>query len=489
MKILLVENDDSIRSSLSRFLTSLGHSVFQSANGKKALDMLTSENVHLVLSDIRMPEMDGQTLLKTIKNDDKLMETAVVLFTGHGDIKGAVEAMKNGAYDYLLKPINVEELDILIDRISEFLLLKQKNKQLTEHFDDQVEAATRDVHKELDSTRKALARELGAAGIGILSDSLRTVFETAKKLHHNPDIPALIVGETGTGKELVARYIHFGDGDVWTPFVPLNCAAISSELFESELFGYEAGTFTGGHPKGKKGKLELARDGTLFLDEITEMPLAHQNKLLRVIQEREYYRVGGLERLTTNARFICATNRNIQKCIVEGNFRQDLYFRLNVGYIIIPPLRERKEEILPLALMFLNNLRERKPTRFKSISPEAAALLEEYPWPGNIRELKNTIERIVLYWNEEEIKPRHLDHFSQTTSSEIDMKLDDRTIDPEVFELPQDGIDLNRFILNIVRQSLEKYRWNKTQTAHHLGISYRVLQTYIKHLESREENL
>jgi len=482
MKILLVEDNLDVRKSLKDFLSETGHVVIERGDGKEALEFLKKENVHLVLSDIQMPLMDGYELLKKIKMNKDLKETEVILFTGHGDLKRAVTAMKDGAYDYLLKPININELVQIVDRVAEYMDLKNENLKLTREFKKQVKAATTDLKTELQQVRKAFVQVVGTADIGIFSDSLKKVFKTAKKLHQNPDIPVLIEGETGTGKELIAKYIHYGDGDIVTPFVGVNCAAISSSLFESELFGYEAGAFTGGNPKGQKGKLELANDGTILLDEITEMPIEHQAKLLRVIQENEYYKVGGLKKLKASSRFICSTNRDVKDQVREGTFREDLFFRLNVGYIRIPPLRERKEEIVPLAQMFLNQLIDQKKTSLKEISKNTNQKLIEYDWPGNVRELKSTIERIALFSDDKVIEPYHFDSILQGNSfidNDVQQNISNNI---ENLELPVSGIDLNNFILDIVKKALESNQNNKTRTANYLGISLRVLHTYLKKL-------
>ena len=319
MRILVVDDVISIREALVKFLSQLGHELFAACDGKDALEVLSRQNIHLVLTDILMPRMSGHQLLKRIKESNDLKDIVVVLFTGHSDIKSAVEAMREGAYDYLLKPVNIKELALTIKRINEYLVLKEENRLLSSNFERQVRKATKDVKKELIEIKKAFAREMGASDIGIFSKSFRDVIKTAKKLHNNPDIPVLIEGETGTGKEIVARYIHYGEGEVTSPFVAINCAAITPSLFESELFGYEAGAFTGGKGMGQKGKLELAGEGTIFLDEITEIPTEYQAKLLRVIEEREYFRVGGLKNLHTNARFICASNQDIKRLRIIGS--------------------------------------------------------------------------------------------------------------------------------------------------------------------------
>ncbi len=482
MKILLVEDNLDVRKSLKEFLSEIGHVVIEKGNGKEAIEFLHEEKVHLVLSDIQMPFMDGYELLKFIKDDGDLKDIQVVLYTGHGDLKRAVTAMKNGAYDYILKPIDINELVQIVDRVAEYLDLKNENLKLTREFQKQVKEATADLKNELQEVRKAFVQVVGTADIGIFSDSLKKVFETAGKLHQNPDIPVLIEGETGTGKELLAKYIHYGTGDIITPFIGVNCAAISSNLFESELFGYEAGAFTGGNPKGQKGKLELANDGTILLDEITEMPTEHQAKLLRVIQENEYYKVGGLKKLKTKARFICATNRDVKEQVRQGIFREDLYFRLNVGYIRIPPLRERKEEIVPLAQMFLKQLIDQKKTSLQAMSKNTEAKLTAYEWPGNVRELKNIIERIALFSDDKIMEPYHFEsiiHGNPFMGNDVPRKISN---DTDNWELPENGINLNKYILDIVNKALARNKNNKTKTANYLGISLRVLHTYLKKL-------
>jgi len=481
MKILVIDDDSGIRHSLSNFLRNIGHIVSESDNGNKALDILKNEKFHLVLSDIRIPGMDGHKLLKQIKKSPELNDLVVVLFTGYGEVKSAVEAMRNGAYDYLLKPIHMKELVVLTEKIGEYIALRQENIQFKENFELQVHEATRDIQKELAEVREAYARQVGVSEIGIFSESFNQVFKIAEQLHHNREIPVLIEGETGTGKEVIARFIHYGSGEVTSPFLGINCAALSPNLFESELFGYEAGAFTGGNPKGQKGKLELAKGGSIFFDEIGEIGMDFQAKLLRVIQEREYYRVGGLKKFTTDARVICSTNKDINKSLAEGSFRMDLYYRLKAGHIRIKPLRERREDILPLAKMFLLQLHEQKKNRFVKISNTAGKILTEYNWPGNVRELKSTIERIVLLCDDIEVRPEHLEFLLQDSflpQSQSKM--------PDDFLLPDSGFDLNAFILDVVKKALVKHKGKKTEAARFLGISRYVLQTYLKRI--REQN-
>ncbi len=490
MNILLADDDSTIRSSLFHFLTQQGHTVETVVDGREAIEELGRQTFHVVLSDIQMPHVDGIELLKKIRANPDLKETEVVLFTGFGEIRNAVEAIKLGAHDYMLKPIDVEELVINLKRIGDYLNIRREHRRLSENFENEIEKATRGIRQELHSLRQAFAREVGTLDIGIFSQKLEDVFETAKVLHENPDIPVLIEGETGTGKEVVARYVHYGAGDVTTSFVALNCAAITPTLFESELFGYEAGAFTGGKGRGEKGKLELAGNGALFLDEIGELSTDFQAKLLRVIQERDYYRVGGLKPLETGARFICATNLPMEEHIADGTFREDLYYRLSIGHIRVPPLRERKDEIVPLARMFLAGAAEMRKKRFKRLSRETERTLTAHHWPGNIRELKNVIERTVLLHDDDEVRPEHLR--LRGPGGGEDAGADQTVVSrdgPAGRDLPEEGIDLEQWTHDIVRRALEMNKWNKTRTAEFLSITRPALYTHLKRMGRKGSGL
>lgn len=485
MRIILAEDHESVRNSLADFLSETHHEVRACANGEEALAQVKAWPAQVILSDIQMPRLDGLSLLKAVKADPATRDVEVILFTGFGDVKGAVEAIRMGAYDYLLKPVNIRELDIQLRRLAEFLTLKKEHGDLSRHFEERVSEATGEMVRQMAQLQEALAREVGAGGMGVFSEKMRQVHDQALRLHQNPDIPVLIEGETGTGKEMLARFIHYGQGQVTTPFVAVNCAALSANLFESELFGYEAGAFTGANSKGQKGKLELADEGTLFLDEITEMPVEHQAKLLRVIQEREYYRVGGLKLQPVKARIICSTNQPVDRMIDEGAFRQDLFYRLSVGHLRIPPLRERREAIVPLARLFLDDLQRRKGSRFREIHFEAVAMMEAYAWPGNVRELKNALDRIALYWNDPVLEVRHLEETlprSAAAPPRLTHEVPVQTAPPT--GLPQ-GVDLDTHILSIVDEALALHQGNQTKTAQYLGISVRRLHTHLRHLESR----
>jgi DNA-binding NtrC family response regulator len=483
VNILLVDDERESRICLANFLRELGHQVVECADGFEALEMFSSQEFHLVLSDIRMPKMSGIELLRKIRSLPGGQDADIILCTGYGDMQTAIEALRAGAYDYLLKPLNIEELVRVTERVAEHQALRRENELLSKKFTEAVKAATEETRQELSRLKKAYCQTVGLGRVGVFSEAMEKVFQQAQKLHADRSIPVLIEGETGTGKEVVARYIHYGEGDVTAPFVDLNCAALAPSVFETELFGYEAGAFTGGLPKGKKGKLDLAEGGTLFLDEITEIPVDLQAKLLRIIEEREFYRVGGLKKVKTDVRIICATNADVEKKVAEGAFRQDLYYRLNVARIYLPPLRQRPEEILPLAGIFLDELAREKRKSFKTISQEAASMLLSYQWPGNVRELKNVMEWVVLMWDDSEVKPCHLGilqkdraniALTETTSAGM--------IDYKDFSLPPGSLPIEEYTNNIIRKALQLHRGNKTETAKYLGISRRSLYCRLKRL-------
>lgn len=480
MYILLVDDDENSRQWIGRFLQQLGHHVVECESGESALDAFPTKDFGMILSDIRMPGISGIELLQTIYRNPGKPETDIVLFTGHGDMETAITALRSGAYDYLLKPINLEELAVLTERIAEHQALLRENKRLTNNFEREVKTATAETRKELSDLKSMMAKSVGLANIGIFSDSMRQIAAQADKYHTDRSIPVLIQGETGTGKEIIAKMIHFGESAHPLPFVDINCAAFTSSLFESELFGYEAGAFTGGLSKGQKGKLDLAAGGTLFLDEIGEMPLELQSKLLRVIQEKTYYRVGGVKKLETDVRIICATNVDLADMIAQGKFRKDLYYRLKVGHIILPPLRERTEEILPLAQSFLQEFSHARKKHFGAIGATAAKQLKAYSWPGNIRELRNVMEWITFMYDDTEVRPEYLgimfranEHLPaelpSTPCSEVNV------IDPNNFSLPSGSFDLNKFNDNVIQKALLMNKGNKTETANYLNMSRRIL--------------
>lgn len=310
--------------------------------------------------------------------------------------------------------------------------------------------------------------------VGIFSPKMKKIMQQAEILHKDRSVPVLIEGETGTGKEVIARYIHFGNKMAAGPFVDINCAALTATIFESELFGYEGGAFTGSRSRGQKGKIAIAQGGTLFLDEIGEIPTSIQAKLLRVIQEKEYFPVGGVAKMPADVRWICATNSDLYKRVQEGTFREDLYYRLEVFHLYLPPLRERPEDIIPLANMFLQRLTIQKNKHFRKISKEASNMLVNYSWPGNVRQLQNFIERIVLVYDDTEIRPEHLDFMHDKNMPRTSL------FQEKSLELPAENLNLQELNRKIIDQALQMHDGNITKTAAYLGISRRALSYRLK---------
>jgi two-component system response regulator AtoC len=488
MNILLVDDEQDSRTFMAEFLEGLGHEVTEKADGQEALNAFASDSFHLVLTDIKMPRMSGLELLHNIRHLPGGTEVNVVVFTAYGDLHTSVQALRAGAYDYLLKPINIDELVHLTERIAEHQALQRQNHFLTNKFDNVVEAAVSETKHELSRLQQAYLTNQGLGQIGIFSPALRKIFDQAAKLHPNRSIPVLIEGETGTGKDLVARYLHYGQGECTEPFIALNCAALTPSLFESELFGYEGGAFTGSQPRGRKGKLDMAQGGTLFLDEISEMPVNLQAKLLRVIQEKAFYRVGGLKKVPLDVRFICATNQDITAMVEKGTFRQDLYYRLNVARIQLPPLRERREEIIPLAHMFLGEFFQSEARSVPVIGSEAGEILQNYEWPGNVRELRNVMEYAALIWDDElELQPHHLKLLERSKPIRVSDASDHPSwLDHQNFTLPPGSLPLKELTDNIIRQALKMHQGNKTATARYLGISRRSLYSRLKHISDQD---
>lgn len=476
MQILLVDDDRDSRSGVADFLRELGHQVTECANGAEAYQVFSMGQFAMILSDIKMPRMSGLELLQRVSAHPLGREVAVVLFTGHGELQSAIAALRAGAYDYLLKPINVEELAVITERIAEYQALRQENRSLNEE--------TQVAKQEIKKLRQTLAQSVGLEGTQWHAPAMLRVAEQARKYHTDRAIPVLIQGETGTGKEVVARLIHYGDLADSRPFVDINCAALTASLFESELFGYEAGAFTGSLGKGQRGKLDMAQGGTLFLDEVAEVPLELQGKLLRVLQEREFYRVGGLKKIPLDVRIVCATNVDLRQRVEQGLFREDLYYRFKIGELYLPPLRERVEDILPLAHTFLEKFSREKGKNFLHISPAAAKVLETHRWPGNVRELRNTIEWSVFMYNDPVLEPEHLNLITtpQTVARPRYRATNqaEQPLNPKSFILPQEPFSLDRFVQDILLKALDMHNGNKTDTARYLDISRRSLYSRLK---------
>ena len=487
MNILLVKENCSNRTYLGKLLREKGYCVAECGSGREALETFSAGKFDIVLSDIKMPKMDGINLLHELSALARNLD--VVLFTGHNELKTAIEALQAGASDYLLKPFNISELLAVIERVSKRRADIQQKKDTNE----KPEIDARDVASPSKSGLNHL--EISDAWNGVtgkvyaISNVMKDSFAKAEKLHTDRSIPVLIQGETGTGKELVAKHIHHGSGSDPAPFVDINCAALNSTIFESELFGYESGAFTGGLPKGQKGKLDIARGGTIFLDEISELSVGLQAKLLRFIQEKEFYRVGGLKKIKADVRIICATNEDIEKKVWEGTFRKDLFYRINLGQILIPPLRERTSEILPMAKAFLKEISAQRGKSFERITDPAARIMLSHNWPGNVRELRNTIEWVVFMYNDTKVEPGYLDkmHFLKQNQNSPLRTGDSLFVDSETVHLPKGSLDLESLINRVVIEALNTHRGNKAQTARYLSISRHSLYIRLEKIKRQKK--
>ncbi|MCC8194497.1 MAG: sigma-54 dependent transcriptional regulator [Deltaproteobacteria bacterium] len=478
MRIMVVDDNDQSLQSLSLVLGDLGHDVRAFSDPVAAFEVATNAFYPLIITDIRMPGMDGMELLTRLKEHELAKDSDIVLITGHGDMQTAIDALRRGAYDYLNKPINARELAAVVDRCVEHQALRLENLELKTRMEEKVAEATRDVVKSLEEVKVHLRQVTGIGEIVANAPPMRRLVEEALIIHANPSVPVLIEGETGTGKEVVARLVHHGETVSPEPFIAINCAAIPHELFESELFGHEPGAFTGSRAGGAPGKLEAAGGGTIFLDEVAELPLTLQPKLLRVLEERIFYRLGGVKKRTFSARVICAANRDLSDMVEKGLFRRDLYHRLRVGHLRIIPLRERGEDIVTLAEMVLQRETERKKKRFRGISADAMRLLRTYPWPGNVREMENTIERAVLMHDGEYLLPEHL-HFASPDGEKADAALpSDATVAARIpfgkngwIHLPDAPFSLDSLTDAVIRRALDRIHGNKSKAASFLGVS------------------
>ena len=381
-KILIVDDEKLMRVSLEDKLTKEGYAVNSLSNAVEGIKLLQSTNFDAVITDLRLPKIDGMDFLREIKKASP--DTVVIIMTAYGSIENAVTAMKEGAYDYVTKPFPLEELTVKLqkalkhkDTIAENIMLKQR-----------------------------VLSQYGYDNMIGKSEGMKRVFEIISTVS-NRDTTILIQGESGTGKELTAGAIHYNSNRRDGPFIKVSCAALNKEILESELFGHEKGSFTGAI-KMRRGRFELADGGTIFLDDVDDIPLEMQVKLLRVLQEREFERVGGEETILVNVRVICATKKDLKKLVQEGSFREDLYYRLHVVTVHLPPLRERKEDIPLLVTYFIKKYAERQRVTVNSVSQETLNLLMLYNWPGNIRELENVIEHAVAFCTSDVIIPKNL---------------------------------------------------------------------------------
>jgi DNA-binding NtrC family response regulator len=461
--ILYVDDEPSIGVVLHDVLTRAGHTAHGAATVVEALQVLARETIDLIISDYRMPGLNGLEFLQLLQQEG--YDIPVVMVTGYGTIEHAVTAIKAGAIDYVTKPIRAQQLELAVDQALEFVRLKRENDKL---------------HRELTQARHEREIVGDSASMRRILQTLATVAPTRATV--------LLQGESGTGKELIARAIHDQSDRRGKPFVKLNCAALPDGLIESALFGHEKGAFTGA-VKRVEGAFERANGGSLLLDEISEMKLELQAKLLRVLQEQEFERVGGSSAIRVDVRVIATTNRDLAARAASGEFRQDLYYRLAVVPIVIPPLRERPDDIPPLAYRFALSTAAEIGKELRAIAPETLQLLQSYPWPGNVRELQHAVERAVILSNDPVLLPHAFDAQRPGGASPLVQQALRRTTPTGIpitvhgggSVLPPNAVVLTSFNVNeaeriLIERALQATGNNRTRTAELLGISVRTLR-------------
>jgi len=440
-KILIVEDDSLVQDFLKETLQRLNIGVETASSGEEAFEKMSNTTFDVVLSDIRMPTISGMEVLKRVK--ETTPDTKVVMMTAFGTVENAVEAMKLGAFDYVMKPFSADEIEIIVKKALDYQRLIEENKRL----------------------RSQLAGRYKYENIVGKSPGMQKVFEQIQVVSDSK-ATVLITGDTGTGKELVATAIHFNSNRRDYPFIRINCAAIPEGLIEAELFGFEKGAFTGAIRK-TAGRFEIAHGGTLLLDEISEISSNLQGKLLRVLQEREFERLGSGETIQVDVRIVATTNKNLAAETKKGNFREDLFYRLNVFPIHLPVLKDRKEDIPALVEHFIKKYSAESNKHISGVSEEVLALLLDYPWPGNVRELENYIERAVVVAKNKILSPAEFPR-------ELTLPVESAQEDLQV------GQSLENLERNLILKTLASYDNNQTKAADVLGISTRTLRNKLK---------
>lgn len=439
-RILVVDDEEMIKNLLYEVLRKKNYDVDIAENGSTALQKFKSKPFDLVITDIHIPDINGMQILKTVKETND--EVGVIVITAYGTIENAVEAMKNGAYDYITKPFSVNELTLLVKKYFDYKKLIDENYFL----------------------RNELQKAHAFDNIIGKSEKILKVFQIVEAVAESK-ATVLIQGTSGTGKELIARAIHQCSPNRDGPFIKTNCAALPESLAESELFGHEKGAFTGAI-KDTKGRFEWADGGTLLLDEIGEMGLGLQAKLLRVLQEKEFQRVGSSESIMVDVRIIATTNRNLKEEVEKGTFREDLFYRLNVVPILLPSLKERKEDIPLLAEHFLLKYTKENKKNIKGFSDEVIDIFMEYDWPGNVRELENMIERAVVISKDKIMRPKHFLFMTKETENE----------NQHIKVIPESQVKLKDSEKHLILRVLKECNGNKTHAAKKLGISVRTIR-------------
>lgn len=440
-KILIVDDDDLVSASLKKVLIKIGYDVSACLNAGEVEQYIEQFQPDIILLDIYLTTHNGIDVLRSLKK--KHSSIPVIMITGYADVKMAVTAIKSGAFDFLLKPIDLEQLKFVLEKAVENLSLKSEVNKL---------------HTLLEENE--LTKEFFGK-----SSKIQRIVSSVEKLAKSTDTTILLEGESGTGKEVFAKFIHQQSPRCNATFITINCATIPKDLAESELFGHEKGAFTGASAKTKLGKFELADGGTILLDEIGELTLDLQVKLLRVLQERKFYRLGGEKEVSVNVRVLAATNRNLEEEVGRGMFREDLYYRLNVAKINIPPLRERKEDIIYIAYSFLNEFSKKFGKNISGIDSAGLDLLKSYSWKGNIRELRNVIERVVLLAEEDELSDHHFSFLIE--GKEADGNDDEKFI----LQVPPKGVKIDLVLKTLIQKTLKITNGNQVKAAKVLGLS------------------
>lgn len=442
-RILIIDDDDLVSLSLKKVLVKLGYDVEVCMNAAESEDKIAIFEPHVILLDIYLTTHNGIELLKEFQK--KHFHIPVIMITGFSDVKTAVTAMKSGAFDFLLKPIDLDQLKLVINRALENVSLKAEVDKL--HL----------LLKEDELTKEYFGK----------SSKIQRLLTSVEKLARSGDTTILLEGESGTGKEVFAKYIHQQSPRRNSIFIQINCSAIPKELAESELFGHEKGAFTGAAQKVKLGKFELANGGTLLLDEIGELSLDLQSKLLRALQEKKFYRLGGEKEISVDVRIIAATNRNLEDEVNKGTFREDLFYRLNVARITIPALRERKEDISMLVYSFIKEFSTKFNKNLRGIDEEAMNFLEAYPWKGNIRELRNVMERAIILAEEDELKLGHFNFIADNFKNVPNLKGDDKFL----LKIPSKGVQIDVVLKELILKTLSITNGNQVKAAKILGLS------------------
>lgn len=440
-KILVIDDEKLLRWSLQQNLSKEGYTVITAEKGMEGLTLFKEDSPDITLLDIHLPDVSGITVLQGIKEVHK--DALVIMITAFGDIQTAVKTIKLGAYDFVEKPFNIDKLKILVAKALETVSLR----------------------KEVSQFRSQLSLKYGFDSIIGQSEEMQKIFEIIKKITKSDATTIMLQGESGTGKDLVAKVIHYQSSRGDRPFMEINCTALPETLIESELFGYERGAFTDAKAM-KKGLFELADGGTIYLDEIGDMKPSTQAKLLKIIESKMFKRIGGVKDIIVDVRIIAATNKNLAEEVKNGNFREDLYYRLKVIPVFILPLRERQNDIPVLAKYFINEFNREFKKNLKGISKETEKYFKEYPWPGNVRELKNIIERAMILESEEDyILPEHLP--IEFTSEEVATA----NVKNIGIKIPPGGLDIEEVEKELIRQAVDITRGNQTKAARLLNIT------------------